>query len=363
MRIRTRHLLGALAITAATALCATACSSSQAATSSSSDSGDPLAAAKEFYQGKTITFIVGNAAGSGPATAMSLLKGPMEKYLGATINMTFSSAAPIVSEDQVGTAPPDGLTIGELSLGGALLAVYSGAGTPSFDLTQASFMGAVVQVPDLLVACANSPIKTLDDLASGKYPVSMVSQKLGQNGLVANYLLNIFDVQNPTWNFYSNTADQTTGCARGDGNLNVGNAVNSTDAAGTNMTPGITPLMVLGSVEGFPSENALKDVPTLEEWAAENPPKTAKGKQALELLQAMFTENSPSWVVFGPPGMDDGYRQFIADAMRSAMADPEVKEKFIAATTPTQYVTPEDVKASITAQLGDNTDVIKAFLP
>jgi len=361
MRIRFGRAVSALAVIAATVLGTVACSS--AATSSSSSDGDPLAAAKEFYRGKTITFIVGNAAGSTPATAMSLIKEPMEKYLGATLNMTFSNAAAIASEDQVGTALADGLTIGELSLGSALVAEYAGAGAPSFDLTQASFMGAVVQSPDLLVACANSPIRTIDDLVSGKYPVSMVNQKVANNGLVGSYILNAWDIEDAKWNFYGNSADQTAGCARGDGNVSVGNVGAWMDASGAQVTPGLTPLLLLGSVDGFASEDSLEGVPTLDEYVAKNPPKTDRGKQAVALLQAMFTQTAPSFVIFGPPGIDDGYRQLIADAMRSAMADPEVQAKYKAVQTPPIYVAPEDVRTAVAAQLGSSTDVIKTYLP
>ncbi len=359
---RSRKMLGLVSASAALTLALAGCS-----TSSGTPSAGPtkavsaLSAARAFYKGKTITFIVGNAAGSGPATAMSLLRPAMEQYLGATINMTFSAAVPVVSEDQVGTAAPDGLTIGEMSLGAALIDQIAGDGTPSFKLTDASFIGATVQVPDLMVACTNSTYTSMQQFIAGKTPASVVSQKLGQNGLVANYILSAWPVKH-TWNFYSNTADQTNGCVRGDGNVNIGNLVNSTDAAGSAMTPGIKPLMLLGSAKGFPGAAVVKGIPTLQEFIAKNPPKTARGKKAASLLASMFTSQSPSWAVFGPPKVPTARVQVLTDAMKAAMADLSVQNAFIAATTPTTFVTPVNVKSFITAQLNDQS-TIKSYFP
>ena len=355
-----RTVLVALAAASALSLSLAGCGTS-ATPSTKATSTSASGAASTFYQGKTVNLIVGNAPGTGPANAMVALRSALETKLDATINMTFSTANPIVPEDQVGTAAPDGLTMGELSLGSALVAEIAGTGTPQFSLQKASFAGALLQQDDVVVACAHSPFTSMAQVIAGKTPVTMVSQKNTNNGLIASYVLGAWPVKH-TWDYYSGSADQTAGCERGDGNLSVGTVTSFTDAAGTAMDPGITPLLLMSKEPTTLKGSFLNArVPTVATFLKSHPARTASGKEAIALLGSVFTDTTPSFAVFGPAGIPASRVAAFAAAMKSAVAEPSVTTAFESQSQPPGFVPPAAVQSFVAATLQDSSK-IKPYL-
>ena len=356
---RRRQILTVTALGAAAVFALAACSSGTATPAASATTKSSTAS--KFYQGKTVTFIVGNAPGSTPANAMIALKPTLEKELGATLNMSFSAANPIVPEDQVGTAAPDGLTMGELSLGSALVGQIAGTGTPQFSLPSASFVGATVQQDDLVVACANSPFKTMAQVIASTKPVSVVSQKNTNNGLIASYVVGAWQIPH-TWDYYTASADQLAGCERGDGDISVGNVSSFTDASGAAMTAGLTPLMIISPEPSTLSGSFLNsEVPTLAKELKSHAAKGSQGKEAVSLMSVVFTPTTPSFAIFGPPKVDPAKIAEFTAAMKAALADPAVEKAFEAQSQPPGFADASTVQSFVATTL-KNSSKIKPFL-
>jgi len=85
-----------------------------AASDSSADGGN-----EAFYTGRVITYLVGSKPGGGYDTYARLIARHMQKYLpGSSIRVkNVPGAGSIVAANQLGIAPPDGLTIGTFNSG------------------------------------------------------------------------------------------------------------------------------------------------------------------------------------------------------------------------------------------------------
>ncbi|MBI2365947.1 MAG: hypothetical protein HYV01_13225 [Deltaproteobacteria bacterium] len=126
-----------------------------------------------YYQGKTMTIVVGTVAGDVYdlyARAIALTLG---KYLPGNPNIIVQNmpgAGHMIAANYLyGVAKPDGLTIG-----GTLPTLYFeqliGRAEVKFDWTKFSWIGNATKSPQVLYMRADAPYKTMDDVRNAKEP-------------------------------------------------------------------------------------------------------------------------------------------------------------------------------------------------
>jgi tripartite-type tricarboxylate transporter receptor subunit TctC len=124
--------------------------------------------AKEFYEGKTITYIVATKPGGGYDTYARLIAETMETYLpGAKLRViNVPGAGHIVGTNQLYVAKPDGLTIATFNTG-LIYAQLLGREGVQFD------------DPRCLVVGAKSGLEAVADLQASEEPVLFGSSGVG----------------------------------------------------------------------------------------------------------------------------------------------------------------------------------------
>ena len=133
----------------------------------------PLQAQTSYYQGKTMTIVVGTVAGDLYdlyARAIALYMG---KYIPGNPNIIVQNmpgAGHMIAANYIyNVAKPDGLTIAAINAG-LYFEQLIGRAEVKFDWTKYTWIGNATKSPQVLYMRADSPYKTIEDVRSAKEP-------------------------------------------------------------------------------------------------------------------------------------------------------------------------------------------------
>src|SRR5215468_11461199 len=153
----------------------------------------PLRAQTSFYQGKTITIIVGTKAGDVYDLYPRLVAEFMPKYIPGNPNIIIQNvagAAGLIATNQLyNTAKPDGLTLGAIY---PALYFEQLVKRPEvkFDWTKFNWIGSTVTSNQLMYMRADTPYKSIEDIHRASTP-----PKCGATGVTSTgyYLPKLLD--------------------------------------------------------------------------------------------------------------------------------------------------------------------------
>ncbi|MBM4296681.1 MAG: hypothetical protein FJ143_02965 [Deltaproteobacteria bacterium] len=140
-----------------------------------------------FYQGKTMTYVVGLLAGDSTDLWSRALTRNMTKHLAG--NPTFvvqnlTGAGGLIAANYIyGVAKPDGLTLGSVSAG-HYFHQLAGRGEAQFDWRRYNWIGSSQRHEYLFVMRGDTPFKSIDDIRSASEPPKCSSTAVGS----ASYL-------------------------------------------------------------------------------------------------------------------------------------------------------------------------------
>ncbi|HEX2931235.1 MAG TPA: tripartite tricarboxylate transporter substrate-binding protein [Candidatus Binatia bacterium] len=138
-----------------------------------------------FYQGKTITIIVGYQAGDGYDIWARLLVAHMGKHIPgnpAMIAQNMPGAGSMIAANHIyNIAKPDGLTMG--AIGPSLyLDQVVGKKEVQFDWAKFGWVGSTENTPWLFYMSTNTPYKTIDDVRKAKEAPKCSATSTGTSG-------------------------------------------------------------------------------------------------------------------------------------------------------------------------------------
>ena len=132
-----------------------------------------ISAQTNFYQGKTVTVVVGSAPGGLYDLWGRLLARTMGKYIPGNPSMLVQNmpgAGSIVAANYLyGVAKPDGLTIGMFQTHLYLMQMV-GQSEVKFDVRKLNWLGSQEKGQMMLYVRADSPYKSIDDIVKAKEP-------------------------------------------------------------------------------------------------------------------------------------------------------------------------------------------------
>jgi tripartite-type tricarboxylate transporter receptor subunit TctC len=151
----------------------------------------------EFYDGKTVTYVVATAAGAGYDGYGRLTARYMEKHLpGSTfVVVNRPGAGHLIGTNLIYNAKPDGLTLGTFNMG-VIYSQITGAKAAQYDLGKMSWIGKAASDTRTIMVAAASPYKTFDDLRAAAAPVPLAVSGVGSAAYTELRLLaNVFDLK------------------------------------------------------------------------------------------------------------------------------------------------------------------------
>jgi tripartite-type tricarboxylate transporter receptor subunit TctC len=145
----------------------------------------PAPAQTPFYQGRTITIVVGYQAGDGYDIWARLLAAHMGKHIpghpGFVVQNMPGAGSMIAANHVYNVAKPEGLTMG--AIGPSLyLDQVVGKKEVQFDWARFGWVGSTENTPWLLYMSANTPYKTIEDVRKAKEAPKCSATSTGTSG-------------------------------------------------------------------------------------------------------------------------------------------------------------------------------------
>ena len=274
-----------------------------------------------FFQGKTITIIVGYQSGDGYDIWARLLAAHMGKHIPGSpglIAQNMPGAGSMIAANHVyNVAKPDGLTMG--SIGPSLyLDQLVGKKEVQFDWSKFGWVGSTENTPWLLYMNSNTPYKTIDDVRKAKEPPKCSATSTGTSGHFIPKLLE--EALGAKFNVvmgYQGGAEQDLAFERGDvvcRSLSI-----PTFFAREPFTTWRKKNMVRILLQtGRKRDAKMPDVPTIHELMNEY--KTAATTRSL--VTAILASGDLGRPFITPPGITADRLKILRDAFRKTLSDP-----------------------------------------
>jgi tripartite-type tricarboxylate transporter receptor subunit TctC len=353
------------AVLAAAALAA--CSTATAGSSSAKGCGTaanapapPAGADTSYYCGKTITFIVDDAAGSENDLYFQAVKPYVQKYLGATVKAQYYPGSAVVGSNKTATAASDGLTIGDLDINFSLNQIFNATHAEVFDVSKLSWV--FVYKPDayLIVSCKNSPYKTIAQALASTKTVTLLDIPSGGGNEILHFLMAAYGTPHKYITGYSGGNALGAGCLRGDGDITIGAPSDFLTSAGNAMDPGETPLLLSTSIPAGSSNSFLNAAaPTFAQFFKQQPVTAALGQQAQQLALSTFNSGIEGGFA-GPPGIPQARLLALRAAFTYAALQPDVEKKWSdLGIAPGITANAADADSYATTKLQQATDIEK----
>jgi tripartite-type tricarboxylate transporter receptor subunit TctC len=261
--------------------------------------------------GETISLVVPYEPGGGYDSYARLLAPYLEHELGATIAVeNRPGAGGLLALNNLLTEKPDGTTIAIMNgvgAGGSSLAGADGAG---FSLDGFTYLGRVASEPPLVVTGAGGPYQTFDAVREAENFRWGSTGPGAEDYVTASVLSAVFDIPGEIVTGFPGSGETELAVLQGNVDGMSGNPGSRRQAVeeGTQ-----TPVLLVG--EEVPAW-VPDGVPTVREL-----PMTEEQKRIIDAHLALIEVGRP---LVAPPGMDDGVRTCLRDAMTAVMGNSEL---------------------------------------
>ncbi|MEA2904621.1 MAG: hypothetical protein QOI12_2008 [Alphaproteobacteria bacterium] len=277
------------------------------------------AQAEDFYKGKTINLIVGNATGGGYDAYARLLTRYMGKYIPGEPSFVVrnlpGAGGMVMSNQLYSQTPRDGLTIGMMSRANPVEPVL-GNTTAKFKSEEFTWLGTSSSYEDdaySLIIRADAPFRTIEDAQKPGRP--LVLGGLAAGGTDTDIVLiarEVFKLNTQLVRGYS-SAELNLAIQRGE--------VEGRAIGMSSIQTGLSDMLREGNLRfllQFGHEQrwkGLPDVPTAREVA-----KTSDDKALLELAELPFLMARP---FLAPPGVPEPQASILKTAFMATHKDPD----------------------------------------
>lgn len=264
---------------------------------------------REFFKGKTMTYIVATERGGGYDTYGRLIAKYLGKHLGlARVEIrNLPGGGHIDGVNQIHAASPDGLTLGIFNTGVVYAQLLRNPAV-RFDLGQMSWIGKAGDEPRVLTVSAKSGLRSLDDIRKAGRPLMLGASGAGSGSYNDMALLAHALGLDVKYVFGLATHDAQLAMLRGEIDGAFGSA--SSYRAFVRSGHGYTVVRVGEGPSVDPAVPAASDLVS-----------TADGKAIVELVRAQAS--LLRWTA-GPPGIRPDRLSVLRAAYMAALHDPEL---------------------------------------
>jgi tripartite-type tricarboxylate transporter receptor subunit TctC len=293
----------------------------------------------EFFDGKTITYIVATKPGGGYDTYARLIAKFLEKHLpGARVIVkNVPGAGHIIGTNQLYQAKPDGLTIGSFNTGLIYAQLLKREGI-RFDLRQMSWIGKAGSDPRVLVVGTESGMANFQDLRRAEGPVLLSSSGIGtashnEMTLLAHALdLNVKIIPGYGGN------EGEMGVMRGE----IAGMLGSYSSLRPFVENGFATMIL--RVGG--DADAIASIPAARDLVHDG-----DGRAIAALIES---QTELGRLTAGPPGMPPGRLKLLRDAYEKALTDPDLQRQAAQLGIPIAPLYGEAVAAKVETALNQS---------
>lgn len=304
--------------------------------------GSPASAqtGADFFQGKTVTYIVSTAPGGGFDLYGRMISEYMQKHLpGSTfVVKNIPGAGHLIGANTIYASKPDGLTIGTFTTGLLYNQIVKLEGV-QFDLEKMSWIGKASSDPRVLTIGAQVPIKSYKELQENKQILNFSTSGIGSAAYVETVMLTrALKLPAKILTGYQGTDDHLA-IRRGE----VQASISSRSSWEAFVKNGYGRFIV--QIGGH-----HPDVPQLASLVTD-PAATA-------LVALVQSQGDISRLTAGPPNIPQDRLDALRTAYRMAMEDPELQARAAKLERPLEPAYGEDVARMVKAALTQAPETI-----
>jgi tripartite-type tricarboxylate transporter receptor subunit TctC len=303
--------------------------------------GTAYAQGADYYNGKTVTYIVATAPGGNYDTYGRLVAEFMQRHLpGSTfIVRNMPGAGHLIGANALYASKPDGLTLGTFNTG-LIYTQIAGHRGIKFDLNNMSWIGKAATDPRVLVVASQTSIKTFADIANSKEILNFATSGPGGAnyveilGLTATLKLPIKMLSG-----YNGTEDQLA-MRRGE----IAGSIASRSAYDQFVKNGYGRYIAqFGGLE--------KDLPQMSDMV--------KDEDAVRLVNLISVQGSIARLTAAPPGTPAPQLNALRAAFKKSMEDLDLRERANKASMPIEPLFGEDVAKAVSTALKQSPRVVE----
>jgi len=306
-----------------------------------------------FFDGAIIKWIIPNDPGGGYDEYARLIAPYFEKYSGAHVHLSnIPGSGGMRALSELFTSPADGLTIGLINGSGMVTSQIAGIGNPDYRIGDLSFLGRVADDTRVLTVSARSQYLSFADILNTDIPVKIGATGFGGSTYVdAVISRRVFALNMNIIHGFNNSSAVRHAMLRGD----IDGAWSSFGSVVDELAAGQIRLMLQG---GETRVAALPDVPTVFEFI-EN---TADPALTRKLLNAWAVLHAVGRPVAAPAGLSATKLQFLQEAFRQAMNDPQFLDDAAKARRFINFASGEDVARLVKEALSTPVEIQQIFI-
>jgi tripartite-type tricarboxylate transporter receptor subunit TctC len=311
--------------------------------------------AADFYQGKTIRFIVGYAPGGGYDTYTRAIARHFGKFIPGkptTVVENMEGAGSLLAANYVYTkADPDGLTIGNFNSGMVTQQALGSRGV-RFDARKFGWIGAPVKGFPACMIMAWTGLKTLDEVIKASPRLKFAGTRAGASGVdLPNIMNELMGAKFQVITGYKGTSEtrlaltrrEADGICSGWESMRV-TARSMLDAQGEDK---LIPFVIHGKVE----DPEVKDLPQFT--------KVIEGEQNRQAFKTWVNQYDFQRPLVVPPKTPKDRLQTLRSALEKTLTDPTFLAEAKSAKMLIDNVTGEEVERSVEEILSVSPEIKK----
>jgi tripartite-type tricarboxylate transporter receptor subunit TctC len=294
----------------------------------------------DFFQGKTVNYIVATGPGGGFDSYGRLVAEYMQKYLpGSTfVVQNMPGAGHMLGASYIAGSKPDGLTIGTFNTG-LVYSQLAGVSGTRFDLGKMSWIGKAASDPRAIIVSKDSGINDIKSLMTSGRKVKFGAAGVGSGSYVETLML-----------------AQAVGLP-----VEIVSGYNGNEDELAMMRGEIQGVVAFrSSYEDFVRDGrgrfiaqiggSSKDLPQLADLAT--------SEQAKQVIALIASQGTIARLTVGPEGIPEDRLAALRDAYRQAVADPEFVAKANGMGLPVDAMVGDDVGKAIKAALHQSPETV-----
>jgi len=307
-----------------------------------------LSAAPPYFQGKTITIIVGTNPGGGYDNTGRLVAKYLSKYIPGkptVIIQNMPGAGHIIAANYIyNISKPDGLTIGTFNRGLPFAQLSKTAGV-KFDMRKYTWIGSMSVDPTALFVRSDLPYKTADDLKKAKTPIICASEGLGTSGHQFPLLLKELAGFNIKIISYLSGADSRLALERKEADARA--------SSYSTTKPYVDRGFLRPIIRGQVTIPEIKNLPTDQDYVADK-----KGKTIMSMLSSVDKMSRPFVL---PPRTPANIANILTDAFAKLANDRVLQEEGHKMNMDIEFTSAEECLKVVNFNMNQPEEIIKEF--
>jgi tripartite-type tricarboxylate transporter receptor subunit TctC len=305
------------------------------------------------YENESIRFLVPSTPGGGFDEYTRLLAPYLERYTGSTIKVVnMPGAGGMKVANELYNAPSNGLTIALLNGSAMVINRFADLKGASYQIDKFEYLGRVNADPRVLTVAAESKYQTIEDIWNAGESVKIGVTGLGGSGYLDGVISNeAFGFNLQVIHGFDSSSAVRQSMLRG----NIAGTWGSWGSAQSAVNSGLERVILQS---GRVRNKDLSNVPTTFEYIklTNNPQRTR------EILTSWDALNSVGRPIATTPGTPADRVQFLRNAFRLAMHDPELLEMTEKRDRPVHYASGEEMMNIINDATRMNDEMEQLFI-